>query len=178
MQRRISDYEKSTGNPLAVVYSISSLKVLQYGLELADPGLVDTKSKEQSEIDLFIALLALNQNEDYHQTKGKAKIEAMFDEKLRPAAIMLNFAFPTQDITNFNLQEYTGCQVIKFLMLFNFLEQTDTGKELIKRFCTYYGIEKWQDYIKMVFQLIMAWTGREHAGSVDIVLDKHKCRNT
>jgi hypothetical protein len=174
MRRRISDYEKSTGKTLTVVYPISSLKVLQYGLELADQGLVNTKSREQSEIDLFFALLALNQNEDYHQTKGKEKIEAMFDEKLRPAAIMLNFAFPTQDITNFNLQEYTGCQVIKFLMLFNFLEQTDTGKELIKRFCAYYGIGKWQDYIRQVFPLMMAWTGREHAGSVDIVLDKNK----
>ncbi|HEY4327622.1 MAG TPA: hypothetical protein VGN20_26790 [Mucilaginibacter sp.] len=174
MYRRIREYEQSTGKSLTVVYSISCLKVLQYGLELAEQGLVNTKSKEQSEIDLFFAMLALNQNEDYHQTKGKAKIEAMFDERLRPAAIMLNFAFPTQDITNFNLQEYTGCQVVKFLMLFNFLEQTDTGRELIKRFCTYYDIEKWQDYIRMIFPLIMAWTGRENAGSVDIVLDKNK----
>jgi hypothetical protein len=40
MYRRITDYEQRSGQPLTVVYPISSLKVLQYGLEMADPGLV------------------------------------------------------------------------------------------------------------------------------------------
>jgi hypothetical protein len=171
MLYRLNAYKKKTGKDLTIVYNISCLKVLQYGLELEAQGLLNTKSNAQSEIDLMFAMLALNQNEDYNQTKDTAKINAMFGKELRPAAIMLNFSFPTQDITNFEFAEYTVCQVIKFLMLFLFLEQNDIGQELIKRFCNYYGIKNWRDYIAAVFPLIIAWTEREQAGAVDIFIE-------
>jgi len=172
MLGRLNAYKEKTGQELTIVYNISCLKILQYGLELDEQGLLNTKSYRQSEIDLMFAMLALNQNEDYNQTKDVAKINAMFPKDLRLAAIMLNFSFPTQDITNFEFGEYAICQVIKFLLLFLFLEENEIGRELIKRFCVYFGIKNARDYILAVFPLIVAWTERERAGAVDIVI-KH-----
>jgi hypothetical protein len=173
MYNRITTYEQNQGKTLAIVYNVSCLKMLQYGLELDEEGLLDQKSKEQSEIDLFLAMLVLNQNEDYNQTKDIEKIKDMFPDKLRPAAIMLNYSFPTQDLTNFHFEDYNGCQVIKFFLLFEFLEQSDEGNELIKRFCTFFSLKNWQDYLGAVFPLIMAWVEREHGGALDMVVPKN-----
>ncbi|TCC88788.1 hypothetical protein EZ428_19360 [Pedobacter frigiditerrae] len=177
MYNRIIAYEKQSGHKLTVVYNISCLKILQYGLELEEQGLLDQKSKEQSEIDLFLAMLALNQNEDYHHTKDIEKIKAGFSESIVPAALMLNYSFPNQDITNFHFEDYNGCQVIKYLFLFNFLEQSNEGKELIKRFCDFFNLKNWQDYLGAVFPLILAWTKREHGGALDMVLEKNNGYN-
>lgn len=173
MYNRITTYEKNQGVTLAIVYNISCLKIMQYGLELDEEGLLDKKSKEQSEIDLFLAMLVLNQNEDYNQTKDIEKIKYMFPDKLRPAAIMLNYSFPTQDLTNFHFEDYNGCQVIKFFMLFGFLNQTEEGNELIKRFCHFFNLKKWQDYLGAVFPLIVAWIEREGGGALDMVVPKN-----
>jgi len=173
MAARVGSYEKENGKALSIVYNISCLKVLQFGLELNETNEEPKKSKLQSEIDLMLALLVLNQNEDYNQTKYTAKINGMFDEHLRLSAILLNFGFPTQDITHFDLKTYTINQVVKFLMLFLFLETNDTGKLLIDRFCKYYGFDTWQQYILAVFPILLPWVEQQVAGSVDIVLEKN-----
>lgn len=171
---RIATYEEKEKRSLKIVHIISCLKMLQYGLDLQEKGGLDTKSKEQSEIDLYFAMLLLNQNEDYNQTKDGAKIKAMFPRaEHTPAALLLNYSFPVNDITNFYLPEYAYCQVIKAFLVFEFLETTDEGKELLKRFYNYYHIGSWQEYFERVIPLIQGWTQRNKASSVDLVLEKN-----
>ncbi len=171
---RIVNYENKEKKSLKIVHVISCLKMLQYGLELQEKGELNTKSKEQSEIDLFFAMLLLNQNEDYNQTKDKAKIKAMFPRpEHTPAALLLNYSFPVNDITNFYFPEYTYCQIIKAFLVFEFLETTGEGKELLKRFYKYYDIGSWQEYFERVIPLIQGWTKRDNASSVDLVLEKN-----
>jgi len=170
MLARVKAYEEKSGKELSIVYNISCLKVLQAGLEFGEAGDQPLKSEAQSEIDLMLALLVLNQNEDYNQTKDSDKIRAMFSGELNLSALVLNYGFPTQDITNFDLKIYTINQIIKFLLLFQFLETSDIGKQLIERFCKYYGFSKWQEYILAVFPILLPWVEQEKAGAVDIVL--------
>lgn len=173
MLARIKAYEVKTGSQLSIVYNISLLKVLQAGLELDETKDQTLKSDAKAEIDLMLALLGLNQNEDYNHTKGSEKLKEMFDGELHLSALMLNYGFATQDITNFDLKVYTINQIIKFLMLFLFLETNEIGKQLIERFCKYYGFTKWQEYILAVFPIVLPWVEQQKAGAVDIVLEKN-----
>jgi hypothetical protein len=172
MYNRITTYERNQGVTMVIVYNITCLKILQYSLELDEQGLLNQKSIEQSEIDLFLAMLVLNQNEDFNQTKDIEKIKDMFPDNLRPAAIMLNYSFPTQDLTNFHFQDYNGCQVIKFLLLFEFLEKSQEGNELIKRFCNFFNLNSWNDYIGAIFPLVLGWIERENGGALDMIIPK------
>jgi hypothetical protein len=169
---RVSDYEQRSEKKLEFVHIISCLKILQYGLELRGKGLLDTKSKEQSEIDILFALLICNQNEDYNQTKDKEKIKSLFPDNY-PEALLFNYSFAVNDIVNFYFADYTYCQIVKALLLFGFLDSTNEGKEISKRFCSYYGIDNWREYFERVIPLISAWSNRDKPSSVDIVLDKN-----
>lgn len=107
---RVKKYEEDSKKRVSIVHTISCLKVLQYGLELQEKGSLNTKSKEQSEIDILFALLICNQNEDYNQTKDKVKIKAMFPANY-PEALLFNYSFPVNDITNFYFADYTYCHI-------------------------------------------------------------------
>lgn len=169
---RVKKYEKDNKKRISIVHTISCLKILQYGLELQEKGGLNTKSKEQSEIDILFALLICNQNEDYNQTKDKDKIKAMFPANYLEA-LLFNYSFPVNDITNFYFADYTYCQIIKSLMLFGFLDSNSEGQELLKRFCSYYRLSSWKGYFERVLPLISAWSNRDKPSSVDLVLEKN-----
>src|ERR1035437_256025 len=57
---RLKNYEDNNKKKLIIIHTISCLKILQYGLELEEQGLLNTKSKQQSEIDILFALLICN----------------------------------------------------------------------------------------------------------------------
>jgi hypothetical protein len=170
---RIMSYEEKHGVKLKIVNVISCLQMLQRALEFEEIGELGKKTKEQSEIDLFYAMLLLNQNEDYNQTKDKEKIQAMFpDPWQHPAALILNYGFPTSDIVNFHFKDYASAQVNKALMLFSFLESSAEGKTLLKRFYDYFQISDWREYIAGILPMIAAWSQRDTASSLDLVLEK------
>ncbi len=170
---RLEEYQEKSHKKLKIVHVISCLKILQFGLELGERGLLDKKSKEQSEIDLFFALLVCNQNEDYNQTKDKEKLKKLFPEN-EAEALMLNYSFPVHDITNFYFSEYTECQIIKALLLFQFMESSVDASELLERFCEYFGIANWKEYFERVIPVVTAWVSRNKASSVDLILEKNE----
>ncbi|MBN8879857.1 MAG: hypothetical protein J0I32_20095 [Sphingobacteriales bacterium] len=171
---RIMNYEERHGVKLKIVHVISCLQILQRALELEDDGALDTKSKEESEIDLFYAMLLLNQHQDYNQTKDKEKTKKMFPDSWQyMAALLLNYNFPTSDIINFHFKDYAAAQVHKALMLFKFLESSTEGKALLQRLYKYYQINDWREYIAGILPIIAAWSKRDKASSVDLVLEKN-----
>lgn len=171
---RIMTYQEKHGIKLKIVNVISCLQILQRALEFEEAGELGKKTNKQSEIDLFYAMLLLNQNEDYNQTKDKEKIQAMFPDSWHyPAALMLNYMFSTSDIVNFHLKDYASAQVNKALMLFTFLESSTEGKALLKRFYDYYQINDWREYIAGIIPMIAAWSQRDTASSLDLVLEKN-----
>jgi hypothetical protein len=54
---RINKHEQTRHCTIEVVYIISMLQILQAGLNFEDEGLMNAKSDEHSEIDLFLAML-------------------------------------------------------------------------------------------------------------------------
>ena len=168
--QKVADYEKKVGKKLNIVHTISCFKILQYGLELEEEGKLDTKSNEQSEIDLLFAMLICNQNEDYHQTKDAKRVKEMFPNNILEA-ILFSQSFAVSDILNFYFSDYTYCQVVKALLLFSFLESSAEGKILLNRFCDYFELSSWQEYIAGVVPMIMAWSNSDKASSVDLVLE-------
>ena len=139
-------------------------------MALDEAGQLNTKSKQQSEIDLLFAMLVFNENMDYHQTKDAAKMKTLLSPELVPAAMLLNYSFPTHDITNFHFAEYSYCQTIKSLLLFLFLDGNDEGRGLLQRFYRYYGITHWKEYYERAIPVITAWADSDKASSVDLIL--------
>ncbi|HEU4573454.1 MAG TPA: hypothetical protein VFS36_00515 [Chitinophagaceae bacterium] len=168
---RIEAYRKKTGRTLHIIHTISCLKILQHGLALEEQGQLNTKSKEQSEIDLLLAMLVCNQNEDADQTKDNEKIEKAFPDDY-PAALLLNMGFPVSDIINFHFSDYTYCQIVKSLRLFKFLESKSECTTLLNEFYSFLGIAHWKEYFERIIPVITAWSSRSKASSVDIVLHK------
>lgn len=168
---RIEAYRKNTGRTLSIIHSISCLKILQHGLALEEEGQLNTKSKEQSEIDLLLAMLVCNQNEDSDQTKDSEKIEKAFPDDY-PAALLLNMGFPVSDIINFHFSDYTYCQIVKSLRLFKFLESKPECTTLLNEFYSFLGIAHWKEYFERIIPVVTAWSSRNKASSVDIVLNK------
>lgn len=174
MLKRIENYEKDHGRKLTITSIIGALKILQYGLDLDEAGQLNEKTNEQSEIDLFLAMLAINQEEDENHTGKTDIIKGFFPEQeqfMPSLLVLMNFA--TQDITDFHLPEYSTAQTIKALMLFQHLETIEIGTEILNRFCSYYKIDNWRDYFLRVFPIILSWVNRKTGSAVDIVLEQN-----
>lgn len=168
---RIDKYLKTKGIELTIVSVIGALKILQFGLDLEEAGLLNEKSKEESERDLFFAMLAINQEEDTNHTSAGAAIAELFpDADMQVPALLTHMNFATQDITDFNLQEYTTAQTIRALFLFQFLETSDIGRKLLARFYKHYGLRDWREYFLKLFPVIFSWIYRKTASAVDIEL--------
>ncbi|WP_295129101.1 hypothetical protein [uncultured Chitinophaga sp.] len=170
---RIAKYELDNNRKLKIVNPISCLQILQKGLQLAATEKIDTKSQLDSEQNLMIAMLMLNGNLDYNQTKDTVKIKELFPGDTYLSALLLNHQFPTFDLVNFHFETYTACQVIKSLILFRFLESTAEGKALLQRFCEHYSVANWKEYYERFVPVIMAWSERKNASSVDIILERN-----
>ena len=168
---RIDQYEQQ-GKRLKIVSVVSCLQMLQYALDLEDQGMLETKSKEQSEIDLYFAMLLLNQNMDYNQTKDKDKIRELFPNTNHyTSALLMNYSFSKSDIENFYFSEYAYCQVIKALLLFQFMASKPECTELLQRFYLYYSIAHWKEYFERVVPMILGWANRDKPSSVDLILE-------
>lgn len=168
---RIEAYRKNTGRELSIIHTISCLKILQHGLALEEEGQLNSKSREQSEIDLLVAMLVCNQDEDSNQTKDSQKIERAFPDDY-PAALLLNMGFPVSDIINFHFADYTYCQIVKSLRLFKFLESKAECASLLSEFYSFLGIAHWKEYFERVIPVVTAWSNKKNASSVDIVLNR------
>ncbi|MEQ1554724.1 MAG: hypothetical protein ABL929_11125, partial [Ferruginibacter sp.] len=168
---RVSTYQILNKKDLVILHNISILKILDYAIANQAEIRV-SKSKEQSEIDLLFCLLLLNQTEDFHQTKDINKIKELFSNTYA-AALLFNYQFATGDITNFEIIDYVPCQLIKSFYLFQFLETTNEGKELLSRFYNYFQINCYREYFERALPIIFAWINRDVPSSVDLVLENN-----
>jgi hypothetical protein len=169
---RITKHEQTIHCTIEVVYIISMLQILQVGLSFEDEGLTNVKSDEQSEIDLFLAMLLANQTRDDYFKKDADKIVEMFPDIAAEVGWMYH-SFPTNDIMNFDFRRYGFCQSIKAMLLFVFLESTEQGRGLLSRMFKYFEIEHWRDYLYQIAPLVSAWTSRDQASSVDIIFEEN-----
>jgi hypothetical protein len=57
--------------------------------------------------------------------------------------------------------------------LFRFLDSDSKGLVLLNRFCDYFDIINWKEYLERVIPIISAWSKRNKPSSVDIILEKN-----
>lgn len=169
LETKAINYSQQTNKLLYLFGTKSCLKLLLTALEMNDNEEEDKRSEALSEIQLFKALLLINDEIDKEHTASTSKIATLYPNN-EPAALLMTYSFPTYDVDNFDFTEYVSCQVVKCKILFQFLQASPEGQKLLEEFCKYYGVNIWEDFFVSIAPTILSWANRANPGSVTITL--------
>lgn len=153
-----------------IPYALSSLELFENAFNL--PESVQTKTKRQSEIDIFKFYLLLNQNLMSKRSQIIAQVEKHFHGQKKIAANLLFYQFNSFDLTNYHFDKLFSTQFLRALMFFDFLNQREDCNLLLREFYSYFGVEDYKDYLKRILPLAFGVIKGDLEAHTDIVLDE------
>lgn len=133
-----------------------------------------TPNYEVAEQNIFKAYLAINSFFVKRQEKAFISTENEEDEDLKFAQRLFCQGYPDHDKSNFILREQFICQSLKSIFLFEFLSKQDKLENLLNVFYERFGIEKWQDFVQLLFPIAENLINKEDIGQTEIVIDPNK----
>lgn len=156
---------------LTIINSQGSLQLFEYAFDnLTD---VDTQTQAQAEVNIFKALLAINE-----QNTSKEKVAfqstAHLADGTKPAGMTLAQTFPYSELVNFEITEVWAAQLIKSIYLFEFLESNAQTQELLKAFLKYFDCSNWKEFLLKILPIISSVIMAEREAHTDINVTKDK----
>ena len=134
----------------------------------------ETASKKddlESEKDLFMLYLLLN--EKYTRKDHMVSESTKFlDTKCRPEGMYFSNSFVDCDITNYEIKKVIITQFQKAYLLLQELESNGQFNELLLKFCSYYNVIDWKEYLRKVLPLIFSIVKSKNAGNIEINVTK------
>jgi len=108
-----------------------------------------------SEKNLFIVYLLFLSAITDKERKSEKHIEGLHENR-KLCALILNQQFPYGEYSNFQLGDVLKTQIIKACYLFVFLENKNEASFLLNTFCTFYRLNKWQEFFQFIIPIIQA----------------------
>ncbi len=103
----------------------------------------------QAEIDIFKAILVVNQNQIVNQKKAYPLIKlGMYPQSV------FTLAYPSSDIINGNPHKILITQMVKMLKFLDFLASTETTKLLLDKYLKEFGFKDLNEYVRMLIDFI------------------------
>lgn len=152
-----------------IPYVISSLLFFESAFELDNTQ--NTKSQEDVEVSILKAYLLLNEDSTSKYNGAFNELARKLPKHKLPAYILLAQQLHNSDITNYSLDKLFSTQFIRALLFFEFLNQRDDCKVLLKEFYKYFGVNDYQDYLKRILPLSTNIIMRDKESYTDIVFD-------
>lgn len=166
-------FEQSYGGNFDKIYiasPITFLKLLQYGFSL--PNINFEKSQEQIEIDLFKALIIINESITKQQNEGTSFIEEFYPD-IKLQLLLLSQSLASSDLTNFHLGKEFLCQSIKGLYFFKFITKLDQTKTHLNHFYKKYKVSSPKEYFYKIGSLIKIISTKEKKGFIEIIISEN-----
>jgi len=130
------------------------------------------KNELDSEKELFKLYLLLNEKytEKDHIVAESTK---ELDRKCHSEGMYFSNSFVDCDLTNYEIDKVIVTQFQKAYLLFQELEDNGHFNELLTKFCTYYNVPNWKEYLKRVLPLIFTLVKSKNPGNVEINVEKN-----
>jgi hypothetical protein len=148
-----------------VINPASSLNLFQYAFENLNDE--EIQSKTEVEQNIFLAYLALNQFATQKQSLAFSSSK-IASPAMQLAAMFFAQSYPYSDIINYDeAQLFTG-QLIKAILLFEYLESNAKTNPLFKAFLKYYKCESWKEYLHKLLPIVIAVINKEREAHIDL----------
>lgn len=156
-----------------IPYEVSSLKLFEYVFDNEIPN-ENILSQEQQEVNIFKAYLLLNQltTEEAGKITAVSLIDVPADRK--PAAALIANHFHNFDLTNYDLDKLFSTQMIRSIMLFEFLENEPKAKPLLKEFYQKFEVTDYKDFLKRLIPISTAIAMKNKESYTDIDVSNNK----
>lgn len=164
---KIQAHERKGFTNISIINVRSSLVLFEYAFENLNED--HTQSYSEAEINIFKAYLLINQD----LLEKEENIEKTLpNNDIKFPALSLTQSFPYSGLQNYNLTELVATQMIKSILLFEFLDACESTRYLLEQYLQQYQSENWQEHLQKLFSLaIKPYLGkRDHY--VDIVVEK------
>lgn len=165
MLSALNSLRERSGAQVVVINPASSLNLFQYAFENLNDE--ETQSKIDVEQNIFLAYLALNQFTTEKQSIAFSSSKAA-SPPLQLAAMFFAQSYAYSDIVNYNeAQLFTG-QLIKVILLFEYLESNTKTKPLLNAFLKYYRCDSWKEYLHKLLPIVISVIDKEREAHVDL----------
>jgi hypothetical protein len=157
-------------NQIIIINAFSSLLLFEVVLHEWE----ETTAKKvdlESERDLFKLYLLLNEKytRKDHMVSDSTKL---LDNKCRLDGMYFSNSFVDCDLTNYEIKKVIITQFQKAYLLLQELENHGQFGELLLKFCNYYNVTNWKEYLKKVLPLIFSMIKSKNSGTTEINVEK------
>lgn len=165
MRIGLDKLQAESGAEIVVINPQTSLNLFQYAFEHLNDE--ETQSAVEIEQNIFLAYLALNQFGTQKESIAFSSSKSA-PEQLRLAAMFFSQSYPYSDIVNYDEVELFTGQLIKAILLFEYLESTDRTKPLLKAFLAYYKCATWKEYLHKLLPIVFAVMSKDREAHTDL----------
>lgn len=152
MKRRVSEIESNvdSGERLVFVSNYALLKIIEYAFELTDVD--EYVLVKEAEVRIFKLILKMN---DLVYEEGQIFPTEGIKSKDDELNFLLDVSFFQWEIINYSPRKVLVVEVIKAFYLFQFLESSKYGRDLLREFYSEFGIVDWREFLKILIPLFL-----------------------
>lgn len=171
MLNGLNTLKAKTGAEIVVINPQASLNLFQYAFENLNDE--ETQSPVEVEQNIFLAYLALNQSGTLKQSIAFSSSKKA-PTHLKLAAMFFAQSYSYSDIVNYDETELFTGQIIKAILLFEYLESNAKTKPLLSAFLKYYKCETWKGYLHKLLPIVISVINKEREAHVDLDVKEDK----
>lgn len=171
MRIGLDKLQVESGAEIVVINPQTSLNLFQYAFEHLNDE--ETQSAVEIEQNIFLAYLALNQFGTQKESIAFSSSKSA-PEQLRLAAMFFSQSYPYSDIVNYDEVELFTGQLIKAILLFEYLESNDRTKPLVKAFLAYYKCATWKEYLHKLLPIVFTVLSKDREAHTDLNVKEGK----
>jgi len=155
LKKVINEIIEEKKTPINIINKINTLQLFEYASEHL-PEIESNISTKEFEIKLLKAFLSLNSEENGLEILVEKSIkEVPINQKIE--ALILTQTYHQFDIINSSSQKALICQIVKAVLLFEFMESfDDKTQKILDNFCQYFGVKNWKEYFKWYLPIVKA----------------------
>lgn len=152
-------------------YVVSSLSFFENAYD-KEYGESKNYTNQEIEIRVFKAYLLLNKINTTDRTPILDESTKHLKEEVSKyaTAYCLGLFLNSSDFSNYDVRKIFVTQTIRAISFFNFLEEREEARELLKEFYKEYNISNYQDYVKGLLPIKLSVISKEKDAHTDITV--------
>jgi len=166
---KLNNLQQKENAELKIVNPLTFLQLFEFCFDNLTEE--DGQTEAESEVSIFKSILYLNEQNIKIQNVAFTSTEKV-ELELKPAAMSLSQSFPYSELINNDISEVMAGQMIKSILLFEFLESDPRTHTLLMEFLKHYETPNWKDFLKRTLPLTFAVIKSNKEAHIDIVITK------
>jgi len=154
-----------------IPYVGSSLLLFEFIFDNISEELETTKTNLEIEQDVFRAYVHLNQTAFTDRAIAEKEADEESGLTYTPAQVLLKTHFHNYELINYRVDKLFTCQFLRAISYFQFLSQTEKCEALLKKFCDYYGVKDYNEYLRRLIGIIYPVLMKDKESHTEIHLE-------